>query len=67
MVNSSPSSPPNESPLAASPSQEQMGLGHLENVAAGGSLDLAAGSREEASHVLQHVDLVDPQSSRRLR
>jgi hypothetical protein len=30
MVNSSPSSPPNESPLAASPSQEQMGLGHLE-------------------------------------
>src|SRR5205809_4776398 len=28
---------------------------------------LAARSREEASHVLQHIDLADPQSSRRLR
>src|SRR5213594_1720795 len=42
-------------------------LWHLENVAAGGSLDLAARSREEASHVLQHIDLAHPQSSRRLR
>src|SRR5438128_10285963 len=33
----------------------------------GGSFDLAARSREEASHVLQHIDLADPQSSRRLR
>ncbi len=28
---------------------------------------LGSGIREEASHVLQHVDLADPQSSRRLR
>ena len=38
----------------------------LEHEGFGGAQPLAR-CREETSHVLQHIDLADPQSSRRLR
>jgi hypothetical protein len=56
-------------PILVRELDERLGLGDLIGNRAVPGRDIASRTRcrEEASHVLQHIDLADPQSSRRLR